>query len=640
MGPVRMFDGEKTAEIEVGDLTGDSEYRLFAAVRTINPFVYSDLVSEVIDTHVPYTDMITLESVGLTSFSYHIMKPQGAVGYKHVCVSKADYDYILSLVGGTLNAYVSAFGAEATEDGTYDFDTTFSDAGGFRQDIYSDMEFIVIAGETDEEGQVAEGKAESLLFRTRKAGVAPYGIEVAVSNIASMTADITITPEEGIERFRYHVASKADFDYTAFEGEAVVRRKIIGHWDDLSNESTEPLTVNATGLKPNTAYQVGIVGFDGELREKVLFYDFTTGEPTGPRPELTVEARTVETPWNKAAFGIHAAYTVSLTAGIFPRGAIEEVLSRPGNEHLTAGDVVQVNGTALSAEQVAAAMSEEGLVIESETLTPETEYEFGIYAVNEEGVGVFDVKEFATVRLPQHDGNGVRAKLPGRYTATTRSIDGNAVTFPVTIATGVNEATEKLYHDLNRLVVLGFAPCGVEYAGPEELLRNGWAANREEADAGYGPKWFIEFGSDNTIATSAPINGELDYAMAKYDGRELYFHGYAKRPTSDRYTDKAMSFPIEVADDLTLTVKKVVEESEFGTFVYYPGVLSGSSQWWGDMAFAASEEIVLTRDADQGAEPAAVKSVLRIAVPERVVVNLGTAPAADGRRAAAERTMR
>ena len=42
---------------------------------------------------------------------------------------------------------------------------------------------------------------------------------------------------------------------------------IIGHWDDLTNESTKAITVNATGLKPNTEYQVGIVGFDKELRE-------------------------------------------------------------------------------------------------------------------------------------------------------------------------------------------------------------------------------------------------------------------------------------------------------------------------------------------------------------------------------------
>lgn len=56
--------------------------------------------------------------------------------------------------------------------------------------------------------------------------------------------------------------------------------------------------------------------------------------------------------------------------------------------------------------------------------------------------------------------------------------------------------------------------------------------------------------------------------------------------------------------------------------------------------FAASDEIVLTRDADQGAEPVAVKSVRQVSLPERVTVNLDAAPAADSRRIAAERMMR
>lgn len=254
-------------------------------------------------------------------------------------------------------------------------------------------------------------------------------------------------------------------------------------------------------------------------------------------------------------------------------------------------------------------------------------------------MGVSEIVEFTTL-LPPQQGGELRAKLPGKYTATTKDSNGDPVTFSVTIATGVNEATEKAYSDLNRLVVLGFAPCGVDYASPEELLANGWAATEEEANANYGPKWFIEFNSDETISTSLPVNDELDYTMLNFDGKQYYFHAFAKRPTSDRYTDAVRSFPVEVSDDLTVTIKKLVEETDYGTFTYYPGVLSGTSQWWGDMVFAASEEIVLKRDADQGPEPAAVKSVRHLSMPERVTVNLGASPAVDNRRAVAERLMR
>ena len=209
-GPVRYFEGEKTVKVDLNDLAGDTEYNLYVAVRNINPLVYSDLASEVIDTHVPYTEMITLESVGLTSFSYHIMKPEGVTKYKHVCLSKSDYDYIVSLIGGSLHSYVSAFGAEATEDQTYNFDTTFFDIVDFRQDIYSDMEFIIIAGEVDENGQVAESAVKSLLFKTKKAGVAPYDFDVSVDNIGSMTADITIEPEETGTTFAENALIKAE----------------------------------------------------------------------------------------------------------------------------------------------------------------------------------------------------------------------------------------------------------------------------------------------------------------------------------------------------------------------------------------------------------------------------------------------
>ena len=83
------------------------------------------------------------------------------------------------------------------------------------------------------------------------------------------------------------INTKAEFDYMSFEGEASVRRMIIGPWSETSNEGIGSIVVNAKGLKPNTDYQVGIVGFDKDNREKLLLYDFRTGEPIGPLPELS-----------------------------------------------------------------------------------------------------------------------------------------------------------------------------------------------------------------------------------------------------------------------------------------------------------------------------------------------------------------
>ncbi len=98
-----------------------------------------------------------------------------------------------------------------------------------------------------------------------------------------------------------------------------------------------------------------------------------------------------------------------MTAGVFPKGSIDEVLGRPGNENLTAGDVIYNNGTQLTEQEVAAAMSEEGLVIESGELLPNTEYEFGVYAANAEGVGVSEIVEFTTLYRRSKAGSCVRS---------------------------------------------------------------------------------------------------------------------------------------------------------------------------------------------------------------------------------------
>lgn len=100
----------------------------------------------------------------------------------------------------------------------------------------------------------------------------------------------------------------------------------------------------------------------------------------------------------------------------------------------------------------------------------------------------------------------------------------------------------------------------------------------------------------------------------------------------NQFTDMTLSFPIEVSDDLTITIKKAVDNS----FEYYPGVLAGSSQWWGDMTFAASDEIILTRDTNQGAVMPTTKTVDHIMVPQHVVLTLDNISMADKRRMAVE----
>ena len=69
-----MFD-RTTVTIDDQSVSGNNTYTLYAAARTINPFVYSQVATASVDTHFDYTEAITLDAVTLNSFTYHI-KPE------------------------------------------------------------------------------------------------------------------------------------------------------------------------------------------------------------------------------------------------------------------------------------------------------------------------------------------------------------------------------------------------------------------------------------------------------------------------------------------------------------------------------------------------------------------------------------
>ena len=50
----------------------NNTYTLYAAARTINPFVYSQVATASVDTHFDYTEAITLDAVTLNLSLIHI----------------------------------------------------------------------------------------------------------------------------------------------------------------------------------------------------------------------------------------------------------------------------------------------------------------------------------------------------------------------------------------------------------------------------------------------------------------------------------------------------------------------------------------------------------------------------------------
>ncbi|WP_290453768.1 hypothetical protein, partial [uncultured Muribaculum sp.] len=89
--------------------------------------------------------------------------------------------------------------------------------------------------------------------------------------------------------------------------------------------------------------------------------------------------------------------------------------------------VIQNNGITASEEQLAEMLTSEGITFETSDLSANTQYIFGVYAINDEYVSTAEYVTFTTDMLPQIGGE-TRNNMPGRYTASTTDVNGNTVT--------------------------------------------------------------------------------------------------------------------------------------------------------------------------------------------------------------------
>lgn len=532
-GTVGYFDSSHRAELVAGDLDGDSNYRLYTAVRRINPFVYSKLHADDIDTGIDFTEMITLEKAGKRTVSYHIMNGGGK--YKHFCSNKVDYDWLKTYLGAydivTDASMLKVYGHMESGDATFTYDDFIPDGTATSYNtgsyIYAGTEYIITAAPVDDAGNVT-GTVSTLVFTTKEPGTCPYDIEVEVTDIQSLSATARITPAEGIESFRVVNFSDADYESIDFEGDDAIRNATIGNWGDTSYEYTGAQEIELTGLMPVSGYKLCVIAFDSEQRELLKVVPFTSGNPTGPAPEIYMSLADNESPWSSATVNVRVENTVEMRGGIWAKSTFDAVV----NNGYDINTVVYNNGSLFDDSILSAAMSENGTQLQLTELSPVTEYVFGLWAKNEEYVSYCDTLQFRTASVPPVS-TDLYDVLQGRYTFMNTDTKNEMHQMEVTIADGVNDATRAAYKERNMLVILGF-PCGMDYKSPEDLLASGEAATEEEANANYGPKWFIEIfdseeeGGEPVVKTRNlwdPQTGwytKRDWNMAKFDGKEMY----------------------------------------------------------------------------------------------------------------------
>lgn len=633
-----LKDGKTSATTY--DIHGGAEFEVFAAVRKINPYVYSEVYKADLNTDIPYNKIVTLDKVGLTEISYHVEVPAAAGTVKHVLVKEADYLAIKAILGtiGYIDEilYLKVFGHSVTQNIDIAEDKLAYTASGDEIHIHTGTTYYLLGGVVGEDGEIDSDSFEMIRFDTRKADEAPYDFDVNIST-TSTTATVAIVPAPEFVEYRALVESKSEFDYALSEGEAQMRNLVVGNWDDSNNAVSRvkhgPTEILANGLIPNTEYVVGIIGYDELRREKFVRYDFITGEPTGPKPtvEITEIEPSVNAPWSSKAFNVKVTNTVDVYCGFFVKEQIDRLIF--GGSSLA--DIVLMNGMKCGQEAVDQMLGAEGAEFEADNLQPETEYMFCVYARNEEYSVSCESFTFTTDEMPQV-GGAVRKNMPGKYIASTTDEEGNTVTFPVVIATGADATTSADYSALNRLVAFGFGPAEqYPYVSPADLAAGGMSLT--DAYEAYGPKWFIEFTSDTEIHVPSAQESYSSYSwsMGNIAEKTAYMWGFGIRPSTGRDMNRAETFPVEVSEDgNTIYVRGSYLETQ--NFYYYPTMIHPAASVWGSptVLFRCYSELVLTR---QESDAAAYVHKSDFRVPVRVTAKVGESSLKEGRSSVAEK---
>lgn len=599
-GTVGMLE-DGTATTTTFDIEGAKDYVIYTAVRRINPYVYSEVTATDLSTDIPYTDLVTLDKVGFTDVAYHIEKPEGAQKIKHIVVKEADYLAIKKIIGqlGEINEqlYLKVFGFTTTETSDYAFDKIVEYDSDAHSILHNGTTYYLMAGVVADDGEIDPEQFQLIKFDTRKSDEAPYNIDVTVQT-TSTQAIVSVIPDPEIVEYRMLVESRAEFDFALSEGEAQMRNLIVNFWDDERNTPQRiqhgAIEYKALGLIPNNEYVVGIIGYDALGREKLIRHDFITGEPTGPKPTLTITEvePSVVAPWSTKAFNVKATNTTEVRYGFFIKSQIDQLLHNGS----TLTNIVLANGNGCSPSQLQQMLSSEGIIYETTDLQPQTEYMFAVYARNDEYVTAVASEVFTTEATPLIGGS-VRSNMPGKYTASTTDEDGNVVTFPVTIATGYDALTTGLYKDQNRLVCFGFGPQSqYPFVSPDDLIAGGMSS--DDAYAKYGPKWFIEFASETNITVPNPTTGSYKWSMG-YDSasdKATQMYGFGISGRNGRELNRAETFPVEVsADGSTVTIKGSYLEAQL--MYYYPTMIIPASGWGSPTElFRCYSELVLTKE--------------------------------------------
>lgn len=491
-----------------------------------------------------------------------------------------------------------------------------SSYGTYACNLRSNTDYNIVAANAtlQSDGSMAiTGEVFIKKFRSPAAPVSNAGITIEINNITSTSVDITTTPDENVASYLVsvfavhgvdHPTGKGRDEILEMFGEEMLIRAIERYYenDGVGWPNLTGVNEKTWGeLKPNVEYAVCVVVTDNEGLKAISMLDFKTLAASDNAPVVDL---TISTPKENG----HTTINVNMLSrnAKYVNVVVAPTADAQGwrKSGMSDTEIANTLGTAIDAKYVEA-MRTTGYTLIVEDLWRDTEYTIFVSVKNAEQTETVLTRTHKTEKAPVEPRveSDLFTKLLGEWNVTYTVLNRNNITATienqkVTIAQGVDEASEIEYRNQNRLVITGW-PFSISSLGtfepqnfytPEQLIDqrpNYYEGHHSLAYRDYGPKIFLHIGEGDVI-TVPSSRGEYFYNWS--DNGVFYFFG----TDLEKGQSAPASFPVTLsADGNTLTIGALQSGEEFFFGNYRPSVWldnNGMMMW-----STATTDIVLTR---------------------------------------------
>lgn len=270
--------------------------------------------------------------------------------------------------------------------------------------------YVAYAYGISADGEATSSLAKATFTTQSKTGPDPgdgLTFEISITNISMTAADIYFTPSDNEATYYFDVSPSEVF---AGMTDEEIRTEIINNYVDAAYLTQGPDGYSAemiaayAPLTPGKEYCAYAIGYDAQkgATSELALKRFTTLEPTGEAPELTLEVRAGDADGNNTSSSIYChAYSPQAVSGRIlaaEKATVDQLLAQGA----TLDDLISYNGSALTAEEMAMLVVEPGLGFTFE-VPASTELTVIMKVVSEGGMATIKSADVTTTAVQPSD---------------------------------------------------------------------------------------------------------------------------------------------------------------------------------------------------------------------------------------------